>query len=126
MRYTHCGYFNFHYFSVQTFGPTRVAHVSSGMQHEGKSWSLLRTGKDAHRARSLALSVRHPFERFRKFCTCADAVASASQARGPRFESRWDHSSFSLKSPDFVPVAPRVAFFGMGQARSEINLFIYL
>ena len=31
--------------------------------------------------------------------------ASASQARGPRFESRREHSSFSLKSPDFVPVA---------------------
>ena len=27
--------------------------------------------------------------------------ALASQARGPRFESRWEHSSFSLKSPDF-------------------------
>ena len=33
----------------------------------------------------------------------------ASQAGGPGFESRWEHSSFSLKSPDFVPVAPRVA-----------------
>ena len=57
-----------------------------------------------------------------------DAVlnASASQARGPRFETRWELSSFSLKSPDFVPVAPRVAFSGMGQARIENNLFIYL
>ena len=38
----------------------------------------------------------------------------------------WEHSSFSLKSPDFVPVAPRVAFSGMRQARIENNLFIYL
>ena len=52
--------------------------------------------------------------------------ASASYARGPGFEIRWEHSSFSLKSPDFVPVAPRVAFSGMGQARIENNLFIYL
>ena len=52
--------------------------------------------------------------------------ASASQVRGPWFESRWEHSSFSLKSPDFVPVAPRAAFSGMGQARIENNLFIYL
>ena len=51
--------------------------------------------------------------------------ASASQARGSRFESRWEHSSFSLKSPDFVPVVPRVAFSGIGQARIENNLFIY-
>ena len=49
--------------------------------------------------------------------------ASASQARGPRFESRWKHSSFSLKSPDFVSVDPRVAFSGMGQARIENNSF---
>ena len=42
-------------------------------------------------------------------------IASAFQARGPGFESRWEHSSFSFKSPDFVPVAPRVAF----------SLFIY-
>ena len=40
--------------------------------------------------------------------------ASASQARGPRFEFRWEHSSFSL---NLVPVAPRVALSGMGQAR---------
>ena len=46
------------------------------------------------------------------------------QARGPRFESRREHSSSSLKSADFVPVAPRVAFSGMGQARVENNLFI--
>ena len=32
---------------------------------------------------------------------------SASQARGPRFESRREHSSFSPKSSDFVPVASR-------------------
>ena len=32
----------------------------------------------------------------------------------------------ALKSPDFVPVAPRVAFSGMRQARIENNLFIYL
>ena len=51
---------------------------------------------------------------------------SASQARGPGFESGREHSSFSLKSPDFVPEAPRVAFSGMGQARIENNLFIYL
>ena len=51
--------------------------------------------------------------------------ASASQARGPRLETRWEHSSFSLKSPDFVPVAPQVAFSGMRQARIENNLFIY-
>ena len=50
----------------------------------------------------------------------------ASQARGPRIEPRWLHSSFSLKSPDFVPVASRVAFSGMGQARIENNLLIYL
>ena len=32
---------------------------------------------------------------------------------------------FSLKSPaDFVPVAPRVAFSGMRQAKIENNLFI--
>ena len=43
-----------------------------------------------------------------------------------RFETRWEHSSFSLKSPDFVPVAPRVAFSGIRQARIENNLFIYL
>ena len=49
---------------------------------------------------------------------------SASQARGPGFETRREHSSFSLKSPDFVPVAPRVAFSEMGQARIENNLFI--
>ena len=48
--------------------------------------------------------------------------ASASQVKGPRSESRWEHSSFLLKSPDFVPVAPRVAFSGMGQARIENNL----
>ena len=50
-----------------------------------------------------------------------DAVvnASASHARGPMFESRWEHSSFSSKSPDFVPVAPRVAFSGMVQAKIE-------
>ena len=29
-------------------------------------------------------------------------------------------------SPDFVPVAPRVAFSGMRQVRIENNLFIYL
>ena len=52
--------------------------------------------------------------------------ASASQARGPWFESRWEHSSFSLTSPNFVPVAPRVAISGMGQARIENNLCIYL
>ena len=52
--------------------------------------------------------------------------ASASQARGPRFESLREHSSFSLKSPDFVPVASMEAFPGMGQARIESNLFIYL
>ena len=51
--------------------------------------------------------------------------ASASQARGLRFESRWEHSSFLLKSSDFVPVAPRVAFSGMAQVRIENNLFIY-
>ena len=51
---------------------------------------------------------------------------SASQARGPRFESRREHSSFSWKSPDFVPVAPRVAFSGMGQAKIGNNLYIYL
>ena len=51
--------------------------------------------------------------------------ASASQARGPRFESLREHSSFSLKSPDFVPVAFMEAFPGMGQARIESNLFIY-
>ena len=51
----------------------------------------------------------------------------ASRVTGPRFESRWEHSSFSLKSPDFVPVAPRVAFSGMGQARIENKLkHIYL
>ena len=48
------------------------------------------------------------------------------QARGPGFESGWEHSSFSLKSPDFVPVATRIAFSGIGQARIENNLFIYL
>ena len=52
----------------------------------------------------------------------AAVSASASQVRGPRFLSRWEHSSFSLKSPDLVPVAPRVAFSGMGQARIENNL----
>ena len=52
--------------------------------------------------------------------------ASASQARGPGFESRREHSSFLFKSPDFVPVAPQVAFSGMRQARIENNLFIYL
>ena len=31
---------------------------------------------------------------------------------------------YTFKSPDFVPVAPRVAFSGMGQARIENNLFI--
>ena len=51
---------------------------------------------------------------------------SASHARGTRFGSRQEHSSFSLKSPDIVPVAPRVAFSGMGQAKIENNLFIYL
>ena len=37
-----------------------------------------------------------------------DAVVyvSASHARGPWFESQRLHSSFSLKSSDFVPVAP--------------------
>ena len=35
------------------------------------------------------------------------------------------HSSFSLKSPDFVLVALRVAFSGMGQARIG-NDFLYL
>ena len=59
------------------------------------------------------------YSRFEIFVT----VSSASHARGPRFESWWEHSSFSLKSPDFVPVAPRVAFSGMGQARIENNLF---
>ena len=54
----------------------------------------------------------------------AAVSASASQVRGPKFESRREDSSFSLKSPDFVPVAPRVAFSGMGQARIENNLFI--
>ena len=48
------------------------------------------------------------------------------EARGPRFETRWEHSSFSLKSPDFVPVAPRVAFSGMRQARIENNLFYFI
>ena len=52
-------------------------------------------------------------------------IASASQARGPGFESRWEHSSFSLKSLDFAPVASRAAFSGMGQASIENNL-IYL
>ena len=56
---------------------------------------------------------------------CRLLHTSASQARGPRFETRWEHSSFSLKSPDFVFVAPRVAFSGMRQARIENNLFIY-
>ena len=52
--------------------------------------------------------------------------ASASHARGPRFESRREHSSFSLKSSDFLPVASMEAFPEMGQARIESNLFIYL
>ena len=52
--------------------------------------------------------------------------ASASQGRGQRFESRREYNSFSLKSPVFVPEAPRVAFSEMGQARIENNLFIYL
>ena len=47
--------------------------------------------------------------------------ASACQASGPRFES-----SISSESPDFVPVAPQVAFSGMRQARIVNNLFIYL
>ena len=50
---------------------------------------------------------------------------SASHARGPRFESRREHSSSSSKAPDVVPVAPHVAFSGMGQARIENNLFYY-
>ena len=36
-----------------------------------------------------------------------------------------EHSSFLLKSPDFVPVAPRVVFSGMRPARIENNFFIY-
>ena len=32
---------------------------------------------------------------------------SASHARGPWFEPQRLHSSFSLESSDFVPVAPR-------------------
>ena len=48
--------------------------------------------------------------------------ALGSQAKGPGLESRWEHSSFPLKSPDFVPVAPRVAFSEMGQARIENKL----
>ena len=31
-----------------------------------------------------------------------------------------------MKSPDFVPVVPQVAFSGMGQARIENNLLYYL
>ena len=38
------------------------------------------------------------------------------------FKSRRLHSTFSLKSPDFVPVAPQVAFSRMEQARIENNL----
>ena len=48
--------------------------------------------------------------------------ASASQGRGQRFESRREYNSFSLKSPVFVPEAPRVAFSEMGQARIENKL----
>ena len=33
--------------------------------------------------------------------------------------------SHQIKSPDFVPLAPQVAYSGMGQARIENNLFIY-
>ena len=36
----------------------------------------------------------------------------------------FDTDFISLKSPDFVPVPPRVAFNGMGYARIENNLFI--
>ena len=54
----------------------------------------------------------------------AAVSASASQVKGPEFESRREHSYFSFKSPDFVPVAVRVAFSGMGRARIENNLFI--
>ena len=51
---------------------------------------------------------------------------SASHARGPRLESRWEHSSFSLKSPDFVSVATRVAFSGMGRARIGKNYLLII
>ena len=51
---------------------------------------------------------------------------SASNARGPWFKPRRLHSSFSLKSSDFVPVSPQGLFPGVGQARIETNLFIYL
>ena len=51
--------------------------------------------------------------------------ASASHARGPLFEPRREHSSFSLKYSDFASVAPR-KFPGMGQARIETNSFNYL
>ena len=40
--------------------------------------------------------------------------------------SRWEHSSFSLKSPDFVHGAPQVAVSGIGQARIENNLLLLL
>ena len=58
-------------------------------------------------------------------CLILDKIASASHARGSRFESRRGHSSVSFKSQDFVPVALRVAFSGMGQVRIEHNIFIY-
>ena len=64
---------------------------------------------------------------------CCGGIAAGTDARSQivgskldrRFGSRREHSTFSLKSPDFVPVAPRMAFSGMGQARIENNLFIY-
>ena len=57
---------------------------------------------------------------------------SASLARGPWFKPRRQHSSCSLRSSDFVPVARRGSFLKTGQAKVgpgflpdiETNLFI--
>ena len=63
--------------------------------------------------------------RFRKILDPDDGmvIAPAPQARGPRFESRREHSSFSVKSLNFVPVASGFLWNGTGGNSKQ---FIYI